>query len=981
MNDSDALSVWRKSPRRSTRSRKSMEMNTGQQQQQQRQQEDNKSMASSLKQKGKQPVSSAASSGLTSHMSPTSNAAVDKQWDTKGLELFFEAYNTFKIHRKTTRTGPSGSSNTNWTEDAANYMKRRLSESITEDDVEALYQLHSENIDTFSSAVELIAAHRSLVAYLSKLRSRTVTLPHNSDSVASPIAMTENRTPSSSRSSRSRSRSIRGSSSVKRKTPSRSGQRNAGNPSAKRVKRVLKFDGTSTDESDGCTSNTSSSTSSARNSIQRRRKQMLVPTPLPPDTDNSIFDKILERVQNQKSNSNGRDSTVTSALSPIEPNSESQSSSSDTVSSPVTYVISPHMDSALHGNSSIIPVPSSPSSVVMKKRLEKQLPLKLRGKGTHGGMTNKIIAQILETSTSPNFRDGEIDPHDQRALDVAERMGQQFAKLLSHPKARKFLRYEWFYSNIDYGYFMKNDFISCLHELGIGDVRFLTRAQWTDIRAHFSGTPRRFSKKFLAAERQRLHEYRTAVRMYYEDYRERQMSDNMTLLANEQQQMFHMLDDLDIANPPCEGHRCLVYNPETCQIHVGTVVGIISGTRDTMFKRRYNVHLDHEEASKSRIFDDCHIMSFTISGLIGGHSVDDSSLASHILSDGKKRKAQYWESSTLFEMPQLHFNPTRTPPPLKRSQVVFMTPPPPQLSSSSSSSVMSSPFSFVVPHRAMQMSPQNAGSNHSMDSFPNNEYLQLVDSLSSNIAQLAQYSCQLRKKQRLLDELSTMNDEAERRKHEHDCVPASEQQQFTMRYAHILTQIQEINASVNGVLHALHHHRTNSASQFTPPVMVDHHGVLHTRPHNHRDNVQSSIRHHECQELFNNNREAASSTVGHVRQILLRRAAETIPGNEAQPIQVSQVLLSSNSAAQKMINECVAYLMHLRSCVESQSMTAQEASLTLDAALLAIKPSICIDSDSGHALKRVYGEVEQLAKTIKETLVDGVEPWTLKPEN
>jgi len=51
-------------------------------------------------------------------------------------------------------------------------------------------------------------------------------------------------------------------------------------------------------------------------------------------------------------------------------------------------------------------------------------------------------------------------------FDRIQQLSQEFSKLLM-TKARNFLIYEWFYPSIDYGYFSKNEFTECLHDMNI----------------------------------------------------------------------------------------------------------------------------------------------------------------------------------------------------------------------------------------------------------------------------------------------------------------------------------------------------------------------------------------------------------------------------------------------------------------------------------------------------------------------------------
>lgn len=81
-------------------------------------------------------------------------------------------------------------------------------------------------------------------------------------------------------------------------------------------------------------------------------------------------------------------------------------------------------------------------------------------------------------------------------------------------KARRWCRYEWFYSNIDKLIFLgKNDFVTCVQSAypDIEPGTKLTRLQWSMVRRSL-GKPRRCSPKFFEEERMMLEGQRDRVR-------------------------------------------------------------------------------------------------------------------------------------------------------------------------------------------------------------------------------------------------------------------------------------------------------------------------------------------------------------------------------------------------------------------------------------------------------------------------------------
>lgn len=77
-------------------------------------------------------------------------------------------------------------------------------------------------------------------------------------------------------------------------------------------------------------------------------------------------------------------------------------------------------------------------------------------------------------------------------------------------------RNEWFYSTLDMDYFRENEFLACLHLIGLNTGIAYSRSEWNIIKGIMGlqiGRPRRFSPKFLLGERSKLEEYRARVRI------------------------------------------------------------------------------------------------------------------------------------------------------------------------------------------------------------------------------------------------------------------------------------------------------------------------------------------------------------------------------------------------------------------------------------------------------------------------------------
>jgi ABC-2 type transport system ATP-binding protein len=85
------------------------------------------------------------------------------------------------------------------------------------------------------------------------------------------------------------------------------------------------------------------------------------------------------------------------------------------------------------------------------------------------------------------------------------------ARALRSPLVRRWARAEFFYAGVDRGFFLRNEFVECLAELGIAHVTRLARAEWAAVRNRL-GRPRVLSRTFLTQEREKLERYRADVR-------------------------------------------------------------------------------------------------------------------------------------------------------------------------------------------------------------------------------------------------------------------------------------------------------------------------------------------------------------------------------------------------------------------------------------------------------------------------------------
>ncbi|PUZ39933.1 hypothetical protein GQ55_9G383400 [Panicum hallii var. hallii] len=128
---------------------------------------------------------------------------------------------------------------------------------------------------------------------------------------------------------------------------------------------------------------------------------------------------------------------------------------------------------------------------------------------------------------------------------------------LSSELLRRWCTHEWFYSAVDFPWFMDNDFAKYLNHPYLRHISRLARSEWSIVRS-YRGKPRRFSDNFLEVERQQLEDYRNGVRACYA-----QLSDGS-------------LDDLpaDVARPFSIGQVVIVRDPCSRELCDGKVVAV-----------------------------------------------------------------------------------------------------------------------------------------------------------------------------------------------------------------------------------------------------------------------------------------------------------------------------------------------------------------------------------------------------------------------
>ncbi|XP_019080574.1 protein ALWAYS EARLY 2 isoform X1 [Vitis vinifera] len=128
---------------------------------------------------------------------------------------------------------------------------------------------------------------------------------------------------------------------------------------------------------------------------------------------------------------------------------------------------------------------------------------------------------------------------------------------LSSYMARRWCTFEWFYSAIDYPWFVKKEFVEYLDHVGLGHIQRLSRVEWDVIRSSL-GKPRRFSERFLHEEKEKLKQYRKSVRTHYTELR-----------TGAREGL-----PRDLARPLSVGQRVIALHPKTREVHNGSVLTV-----------------------------------------------------------------------------------------------------------------------------------------------------------------------------------------------------------------------------------------------------------------------------------------------------------------------------------------------------------------------------------------------------------------------
>jgi hypothetical protein len=537
----------------------------------------------------------------------------------------------------------------------------------------------------------------------------------------------------------------------------------------------------------------------------------------------------------------------------------------------------------------------SPNS---KKAYEsnKRLPMKLRGKGTHGNIVKKVSVQVLDGSP----------PAEQ--VEQLQQLGQQFSRVLTSSGSKKFCVYEWFYPTLDQSFWERNDFTIALQELKLDHVikNRIPRYQLSGIRTKIANNYkiRRFSRAFLQGELDLLKKYREAVRAYHSE--QHTPDDEEVLKAFE-----YISSKLSI------GDRVYILDSETNNIYPGSI--------QSVGHNNYQVSFDDDTISEKTV-PDTNVMA-----LDSVKTIPLGKRSFSVMSGGSSNRSPVTPPS---KRPRLIHDSTHSP--------SLFSPP-------GFSPIIGSPQALLSPGHNLLQSSSTAGTSAG------------ISATSGISLSLANFIVKLSYKNDLVIELKRINTES---KLLLDKGCETLPQVLCQRCAYVVVKLKEVNDELDSLANVIQQQ------------LQDHKDQQHINGTiTERQSGTSSTQH--LQNIFQENRKRAAELVADfsrqiMHEVMKDADAPQLPASSASlfsgPIHQPLAVLSIEKfdgfqkRVQSKISDCIAFLLHLRSCIRDQSLTPQDIELTLDAASMALK------SDSPETTP-IYREIKLLIEKLKSSII------------
>lgn len=219
-----------------------------------------------------------------------------------------------------------------------------------------------------------------------------------------------------------------------------------------------------------------------------------------------------------------------------------------------------------------------PNEAVVANSLQNEVifPTKSRNR-------RKMVLQKALAGKEPKYSESVVEGHPDRYPfnNRTYTLKETLSHCLSSQLLRRWCKFEWFYSAIDYPWFVKSEFVEYLNHVGLGHIPRLTRVEWGVIRSSL-GKPRRLSGRFLQQEREKLEHYRESVRSHYAELRTGVKEGLPT----------------DLARPLSVGQRVIACHPRMREVHDGSIL--------TVDRNRCRVQFDRPELGVEFVMDvDC----------------------------------------------------------------------------------------------------------------------------------------------------------------------------------------------------------------------------------------------------------------------------------------------------------------------------------------------------------------------------------------
>ncbi|KAF3331243.1 protein ALWAYS EARLY 2-like isoform X1 [Carex littledalei] len=545
---------------------------------------------------------------------------------------------------------------------------------------------------------------------------------------------------------------------------------------------------------------------------------------------------------------------------------------------------------------------------------------------------------------------------------------EKLSHTLSNSLFRRWCRFEWFYSAIDYPWFVQNELVEYLNHVELGHIPRLTRNEWGFIKGCL-GKPRRLSARFLKDERDKLATYRESVREHYS-----------ALLTGKLEGL-----PTDLARPLIVGQRVVACHPKFRELHEGSIL--------TVDNDRCRVQFDCPELGVEFVLDiDCMPLN----------PVQNMPEA---LRRQNSYASKFGDQNFVVQDNDLR---SGAPPRVSSSQSLEYTSGPSNIATSYPKNTL---LKQVKQETIYSVAHAKAARVARQGLYKHPCTLSQIQEREADIRALAELSRALKKKETWLMELRNMHDEFSGKQKEIDSI--SDSKHFKDQYTMVLGQLREANDQVASALLTLRQRNTYNGD---PPNPSSRTTETCGEPSNLLKGLGSNSYHSagtQVAELMENSRRRAKMMVDaaiqamcstkegedpHVKigdvldslSISNSGSGSSILGISRNPPDLGHANSTSrqedltsamldpssvNAESSKMhvgleggvrlpselISSCVSTLLMIQSCTEKQHPPA-EVTHILDSALSSVQP--CCPENAG-----LYREIEFWMSIIKNQML------------